>query len=76
MRGGDLATGPELQRFTDQVKKLRDDVDPKGLPLLNELVSTAQQGADNMDTDPLASKWLDTMERVTDTCQQLGAPLA
>lgn len=76
MGGGGLAESDELQAFTDQIKVLRKDVDPKGVPLLNDLVSASQQGADNLDTDPLASKFLAAMERVTATCQQLGAPLS
>lgn len=80
---GGSAADEDYQRFADDVAALLAVVDPKGEPLLTQLVdstkylvSIGKAGGGAADKLDARGDWFDAMDRVTDTCQQLGAPLS
>lgn len=81
--GEALAVEADYQRFTDDVAALIAVVDPKGEPLLQNLVDASKDslnarkvGLNQTDVADLDRDWRNTVNRVADTCQQLGAPLS
>lgn len=73
----DGPTAASMRVFAASVRGLVPVTDPKGRNLLESLVEASEVSADLFDDeDPYAiSPWLDEMERVTDVCEQQGAPL-
>lgn len=73
---GGIGSITEYRAFGSAITTLKKQVDPKGVPLLTSLAEASETAAQNLETDPLAGDWLAAMRRVSDTCQQLGAPLS
>lgn len=73
----------DYQRFADEVAAFVAVVDPKGEPILTGLVDATKSlilsgkvGSNATVRLQIEKDWSDAMQRVTDTCQQLGAPLS
>ena len=82
--GGPFWDSETYQGLADAIDDLTKRVDPKGVPLLTRLAEATHGSAKNAnDANAIPEEnleaernWLRVMQQVTDTCQQLGAPLS
>lgn len=78
---GDGPTPATMREFASSITALVAITDPKGQNLLETLAEISRSSATQLASDdPLErldalSPWLDEMDRVTDVCEGLGAPL-
>ena len=73
--GGLFGDSETYQGLADAIDGLTKRVDPKGVPLLTGLAEATHESAKNPSLEA-ERNWLRVMQQVTDTCQQLGAPLS
>ena len=78
---GDGPTAATMREFASSITALVALTDPKGQNLLETLAEASRSSATQLASDDpferldALSPWLDEMDRVTDVCEGLGAPL-
>lgn len=78
---GQEADSVNLRQFGELIAELVPQIDRKVQNLLESLAEVSMtaasemQGGDALDAIDARKPWFNEMERVTDVCQELGAPL-